>query len=217
MARVAWSVEARLQREGSGGGGMSMVTWKVCHIAARYSRMVHPGRFLCLQSAPTGVTAEVAVDGADFNAFRKKYHCEISQRLAKLQASKRTRDRYLVLALIYHPDRFAQCLSMTSGARVLCEASSGFYTQKGAKPRTFRPSPEAIEVLGRLGFSTDDSQGNFQRQMDTRTDRDIEAVADLLLAAIYEAYGARPNSALEITAPLAPMTAEELARCVPTG
>jgi hypothetical protein len=32
------------------------------------------------------VTAEVAVDGTDFNAFRKKYHCEISQRLAKLQA-----------------------------------------------------------------------------------------------------------------------------------
>ena len=84
-----WSVEARLHRGGSGGGGMSMVTWKVCHIAARYSRMVHPGRFLAVrQSAPTGVTAEVAVDGTDFNAFRKKYHCEISQRLAKLQAKQ---------------------------------------------------------------------------------------------------------------------------------
>ena len=220
LASAIWpayrSVEARLQRDGSGGGGMSWSRGRCATLRHAIRAWCIRGAFL-LAVAPTVVTAEVAVDGTDFNAFRKKYHCEISQRLAKLQASKRTRDRYLVLALIHHPDRFAQCLFDDSGARVLCEASSGFYTQKGAKPRTFRPSPEAIEVLGRLGFSTDDSQGNFQRQMDTRTDRDIEAVADLLLAAIYEAYGARPNSALEITAPLAPMTAEELARCVPTG
>jgi hypothetical protein len=174
------------------------------------------GAFL-LAVAPTVTTAEVAVDRTDFGAFRKKYHCEIFQRLAKLRASKGSRDRYLILALTHQPYRFAQCLFNDSGARVLCEASSGFYTQKDGKPRAFRPSTEAIAVLGRLGFSTDDSKGNFQREMDTRTDGELEAVTDLLLAALYEAYGARQSSALEITAPLAPMNDQELARCVPTG
>ncbi len=43
-----------------------------------------------------------------------------------------------------------------------CEASSGYYYNKEGTPRTFFLPREAIAALGRLGFSTDDSQGNFR-------------------------------------------------------
>jgi hypothetical protein len=163
----------------------------------------------------TASSAAAATAGGQFTEFRDKYHCEIVQRLAAIQATESEQGRYLILAMAYLPYRFVQCLFDDSGNRVLCEASSGYHTQKGGKARAFRASPEAVAELGRLGFATDDSKGNFQREMEARSHKDLEVVADLLLAAIYRAYGARPGSRMVITAPLAPAT--DPARCRPIG
>lgn len=155
--------------------------------------------------------------GTDFDIFRSKHHCEISQRLGILQALQTRRERFLIVALAHQPDRFAQCLFDAASSKLLCEASSGYFTQRGGRPRSFTPSPEAVAAIGRLGFSTDDSKGNFQREIEARTAADLEAAADLLLATLYDAFGAGPHSLLEILAPLAPLTAHDRSRCTPSS
>jgi hypothetical protein len=167
-----------------------------------------------LALAALSATAAGATSDARFTEFRDLHRCEIVRRLAVIQATNRKRDRFLILAMVHHPARYVQCLFDEAGTAMLCEASSGYYTEGNGKSRLFRASPEAVAELAWLGFSTDDSQGNFQRKVAAKSPEDLEAVANLLLTAIYRAYGARPSSAMQIIAPLAP---PELGRCVPVG
>jgi hypothetical protein len=45
---------------------------------------------------------------------------------------------------------------------MFCEAASGFYDNVASEPRTRHLPASVIAALGRLGFLTDDSEGNFQ-------------------------------------------------------
>ena len=87
---------------------------------------------------------------------------------------------------------------------MLCEASSGFYETKPGAPRTAHLAPAKIAALGRLGFSTDDSRGNFSLDVAVSKEPDFDRTADLILRALYDGYGARDGDALEFTAPFAP-------------
>jgi len=91
-----------------------------------------------------------------------------------------------------------------------CEAASGFYEHApGAPPSSF-VSPRAREALGTLGFSTDDSKGNFALETDVAGAGDYGRVADLMLEALYSAYGARARSVIEVHAP--PLDQPEILR-----
>ena len=76
-------------------------------------------------------------------------------------------------------------------------------------------SPEGLAALARLGFSTDDSQGNFQRMIDIKNSADVSVVADLILSTFFEVY-ARVGSQMKWVSPLAdidPLTSS----CIPIG
>ena len=148
-------------------------------------------------------------------ALRARYHCELAARLAKLKAAKGRSNRFIIVADVLRPFHFAQCLFDADGERVLCEASSGFFTQRDGGPRRYVPSLQTVAALARLGFSTDDSQGNFQRALEARTDDQVSQIADLLLATLHHAYGVRLETLLHIEAPLAPLSRKERARCLP--
>lgn len=144
-----------------------------------------------------------------------RYHCEIVTRLAKLKAAKGPSDRFIIVGEVLRQAHFVQCLFDEAGARMLCEASSGFYTQKDGRPPRYVPTADTIAAVARLGFSTDATAGNFQREMDAHTHEALSKIADLLLATLHEAYGISVTTPIEIKAPLAPLSQKDRARCLP--
>jgi len=176
-------------------------------------------RFLSLLGVAlaTMLAASAArADSADLANFLATYRCDVVERLGMIHPGRAPKDRYLILAIKEGPRGSVQCLFVENDARLLCEAESGFYAQKAGEPRQFRVSPEGIAVLARLGFSTDDSEGNYQRLIPLDGGGDFSAIADVILTALYEAYGARIDSRLEWEAPLAPGKGL-LVRCAPVS
>ena len=65
-------------------------------------------------------------------------------------------------------------------------------------------SSAQLAALARLGFSTDGSHGNFQQRMHFPPEGpDPDALAGLMLRALYEGYGAHKDMPIEVQAPFA--------------
>jgi hypothetical protein len=171
----------------------------------------------CIPMA-TAETGRLEVDTSEeLRTFITTYRCAVVERLEVIHANReRDTDRFLVLALKASPQSYVQCLFLDGDSRMLCEASSGFYAQLPVENRRFRMSPEGLVALARLGFSTDDSDGNYQRMIDIRSNADLVAVADLILSAFYEVYGARTGSQMKWVSPLAKIDALT-SSCTPIG
>jgi hypothetical protein len=155
-----------------------------------------------------------AGSSTDLAAFLAAYRCDVVERLQMIHADPTPKKRYLVIGLLDPPEAYVQCLFVENDSKILCEAESGFYRQKAGEPRQFRVTPQALAALARLGFSTDDSEGNYQRMIDLASTSDFAGVADLILSALYQGYGAGLDSRMEWQAPLAPGRGT-FARCAP--
>jgi hypothetical protein len=101
-----------------------------------------------------------------------------------------------------HPENYAQC-RFPAKRKLLCEAASGFFVDAPGKPRTAYLPSGAIAALGRLGFSTDDSEGNFRLDIDVSEPPDFTAIAELMPRALHDAYGAGVETKLGFHAPYA--------------
>jgi hypothetical protein len=136
-----------------------------------------------------------------------EYRCPVVDRLDRIYdyaSPNDYRDRFLAVTLNSHPHGYVQCMFAASRTKLLCEASSGYYYNRSGAPRTFYLSTEAIAALRRLGFSTDDSAGNFRYEAGIGSPPDLNAIADLILTALHDGYGARADSRLSFNAPFAP-------------
>jgi hypothetical protein len=125
----------------------------------------------------------------------------------------RDQDRFLIIDFASRPQDYVQCV-FDSRTRMLCEASSGFCLNEPSEPRTYHLPAAAIAALGRLGFSTDDSAGNFQIWFNVTDPPDFNAVADFLLKALHDGYGARADMKLDFNAPFAPRATS---KCTPVS
>lgn len=149
--------------------------------------------------------AEAAPDA--FAEFAAKYRCPIADRLTRMYDAgdpKRDADRFLVVTLLEHRHGYVQCRFAEGEHLLVCEAASGFYYDPPGAPRTMRLAPARIAALGRLGFSTDDSAGNFRLEEPVGQNPDFGAIADLMLHALFDAYDARVDKTLQFDAPFAP-------------
>lgn len=142
-----------------------------------------------------------AADGDSLGGFLSAYRCPVMVRLAAIHARgdrKREDNRFLILALQKGEVSYVQCAFFDEDRRILCEAASGYYNAPKGAPRTAYLPVDSIAALAKLGFSTDDSHGNFQREMEIRGRSDFNSVAELLLTALYESDGARLKSKIEV-------------------
>ena len=149
----------------------------------------------------------LAQTGESLRALLVEYRCPIVDRLDRIYEHPSPHDylgRFLGVTLSEHPHGYVQCMFTHQRTRILCEASSGYYYNKADAPRTFYLPPGAIAALKRVGFSTDDSQGNFRYDADLGQSPDLNALADLILTALHDGYGARAQSRLTFSAPFAP-------------
>jgi hypothetical protein len=164
-----------------------------------------------VQSPPTFAVEQLS----KLERFLLDHRCAVLERLAYIHTHGDVAgpNRFLVLEIKNFPQRYVQCLFLDKDSKILCEASSGFYFTKPDEPRQLRVKPRKEKILGRLGFSTDGTEGNYQRMIEFGTPPDLLKVADLMLTTLYEVYGAQAGIALEMKAPLVPEGAIAIARC----
>jgi hypothetical protein len=152
---------------------------------------------------PQGAIAQMQ---PTLRALLLEYRCPVVDRLERIYSHgnpSSDADRFLAITHPGHPHGYVQCMFFDNRRRLLCEASSGFYFTPRGHPRTFHLQPDAIAALGRLGFSTDGSQGNFRLERELGDKPDFNALADLVLTALHDGYGARADSRLRANAPFA--------------
>jgi len=148
--------------------------------------------------------------------FLDQYHCPVVDRLERIYAvgdPKKHPDEYLIIDIPPRPETYVQCI-FHAERKLYCEAASGYFLNAPNEPRTMRLPPTAVAALGRLGFSTDDSNGNFRLDIDTAEPPDFNAIADLMLTALHDAYGAQADTQLRFNAPYAPRASR---KCVPVS
>lgn len=148
-----------------------------------------------------------------FREFRAAYACDVVERLKLIHATGDPTDplnRYLVISA--SPRDYVQCILYNGNSRARCEASSGFWTTKRGYERTVYRTPRTIAALARLGFDTDDSAGNFRIDRSIGAPADFVSLANLMLRALHDGYGARRDTRLTFKAPFAPYRP---AVCVP--
>ena len=151
-----------------------------------------------------------------FHELLVQYRCPVVDRLERIYEAgdpADAQDRFLIIDFPSHPQDYVQCVFDTR-SKMLCEASSGFFYSAPTEPRRYRLPATAIAALGRLGFSTDDSAGNFRIWFDVADPPDFNAIADFMLKALHDGYGARANMTLHFNAPFAPHTSS---KCIPVS
>ncbi len=175
-----------------------------------------------LMALVTGILILLAIGGSgsvadERAAFVDLHRCEIAERLTRIGATATPdgKNRFIVVALEERGQSYVQCLFDKEGTSLLCEASSGFYGPAEGEDGHLVLTASEIAALGALGFDTGASDGNFQRMLTLSGGVDFDAVAILVLKALYDGYGARARSRLEIHAPLA--RGPGAAPCTPVG
>lgn len=154
-----------------------------------------------------------AQSAGTYHDLLAQYRCPVVDRLQQIYAAMDSSDPqnwFLIIYFAARADDYVQCV-FDPKTRMLCEAASGFYDDVATAPRKRWLSAAAIAALGRLGFSTDDSAGNFQIWFDVPNPPDFTRIADFLLKVLHDGYGARAHDDLAFEAPLAPHAS---AKCV---
>jgi hypothetical protein len=149
-------------------------------------------------------------------ALLAQYHCAVVDRLEQIyraENSSNPQNWFLIVYFAANPNDYVQCVFDTK-TRMLCEAASGFYDKVASEPRTRWLSASSVAALSRLGFSTDDSAGNFRIWFDVAQPPDLDALADFMLRTLHDGFAARADDALDFEAPLAPRAVRA---CVPVS
>lgn len=155
-----------------------------------------------------------AAGGGGLDAFVAMHKCRVAEGLRMIAAATEDRDPFLILA--WPPSSpiqaYVQCLFNDDSSQIYCEAQSGTLDPEPGR----RPSPAGLAALARLGFDMDASKGNFQQRIAIRTPGDVDAVAELLLTALYAGYEGVVDRPIQWVSPHA---SEEAAgrRCAPTS
>jgi hypothetical protein len=164
---------------------------------------------------PAAVSAQD--DTATFHDLLVQYRCPVVDRLERIYAAgdpTSSRHRFLAITVPHSAQAYVQCIFHDNNTKLYCEAASGFYYDPPGAPRTFHQPTNAVAALGRLGFSTDDSAGNFSVDRDVADPPDFNALADFMLKALHDGYGARADMNLEFNAPFAPSPSS---KCIPVS
>ena len=150
---------------------------------------------------------------AENTVLRAQHIPRIVRYLQSIYETESDIDRYLVIAIEEHPESYVQALFVEENPPfLLIEAASGFYAQPEGLPRRFEVSSTGKARLGELGFSLDDSDGNFQLKLYYDPDSalsDFQDAASVMVHALIGAYGLSLDSTITVEAPFAPEDEEE--------
>ncbi len=145
-----------------------------------------------------------AADSAARAIFVAMHRCPVEAILRDIHRRgpvTTSRDRFIVLSLSNAPQHYVQCIFIERDTAMGCEASSGAYGPKQGESGHFALSRETRAALARLGFSLDDPAENYTRTIALGDPPEVGRVATLMLQTLFDAYGARPGTAVDVVAP----------------
>jgi len=167
--------------------------------------------------AATPLHATAAEDTEARRGFIERYHCELTTRLAMIRDTPAAKDKFLTIFPKAKRGVYVQCLFNEEGDQVYCEASSGYYRAPAGETWAPDMPQTAVSALKSLGFETNIERGNFWQEMAITGGGDLDDVADLMLGALFDAYGVRLGLTLDIRAPLADLDGLRLPTCTPSS
>jgi len=118
----------------------------------------------------------------------------VYERPAKVEG----RGRFLTLTVKDRPAAFVQC--MVADGAVICEASA---FDGGTEANKTPLPPQSVAALQRLGFVAEPGGKNLTYGRPFRGKPDFDAIAVLMITALYEAYSVREETELKTYAPFA--------------
>ena len=153
-------------------------------------------------------TSDAASDGRDRAAFIEAHRRAVVTQLNSIHLRgprSTSRDRFLAVSVVRADQRYVQCIFFDGDTKMYCEASSGAYAQApDATDHLLSASSKA--ALHRLGFVQTSPKQNYEREISLGTPPDFDAVADLMIGALHDAYEARETTPLNFRAPRAILT-----------
>jgi hypothetical protein len=172
----------------------------------------------CCSRAPMALAASFAfatpvlAGPSDVEVFVMLHRCEVQTVLTMLyETSGHPIDRYLILGWAPLDRDYVQCEFEPDNSAILCEASSEFYYKDG-----WRVSDEGKAALARLGFSMDESKGNYAQSLNLERRSNLEKTAQLMLTALYVGYHGQPDLKLDWQASYVPLNSIA-SKCAPTS
>ena len=158
-----------------------------------------------------------AQEPSTYHDLLVEYRCPAVDRLEQVYGAgdpASSRHRFLAIQVPHAMQAYVQCMFHENSTKLYCEAASGYYYDGPGAARTFHHPARVIAALGRLGFSTDDSTGNFNVDLDVADPPNFNTLADFMLKALHDGYGARAEMKLKFNAPFAPRATS---KCIPVS
>ena len=152
-----------------------------------------------LASLAVGCAAAQSDDTLETLLYFRK--CPLSSELQAVYerpAEVEGRGRFLTITVTDRPAAFVQC--MIAGGAVICEASA---FDGGTELSKILLPPQSVAALQKLGFAAAPDGKNFLYRRALRSKPDFDAIAVLMLTALYDAYGGREDTELKTYAPFA--------------
>ena len=144
-------------------------------------------------------TSRAAAPDPELEALRARLYCPILAYLKAIHAHAPTpHERYLVVGMKGRGGYYVQCLFHDDDSGLFCEVASGSWE----RPAKQLVPPQRLPRLAALGFSTDGTKRNFQRDRPVTGPESLAETADTMVRAFREAYGVRANENFTMLAPL---------------
>lgn len=192
------------------------------NVSVRMTRDDAGGNVMSKQSKSLWALVALVANGSayaadSFHDLQVAYRCEVVRRLERIYTTgdpASQRNRFIAITMSNNRGNYVQCMFHDNNSGVYCEAASGYWQTKEGAVRTAYQPPATIRAFAQLGFDTDDAKGNFNVDRDVGKPADFNAIADFILRALHDGYGARADMRLQFRAPFAPFTPTS---CIPVG
>ena len=129
------------------------------------------------------------------------YSCQVRVMLSAIkEAPASVAKPFLIVAVT---DKFAKnltCAFVDNRQHLSCETAP-ISKEKAEGAPFYKISQRGGAALGKLDFAMNDVEGTFQRTIDLASHQDLKPIAQLMLSALYAAYGMRdPDAGLSLVA-----------------
>jgi hypothetical protein len=129
------------------------------------------------------------------------YGCQVSEALKALRSTPATvAEPFLTIALTGKVAKQVGCEFVEGRTRLLCETSPVSKDKAGDAP-FYAISKRGSTALAKLGFAMNEANGTYQRSVSLEPAGDMRPDAELMLSALYGAYGMRsPEAGISLIA-----------------
>ena len=129
------------------------------------------------------------------------YGCQVRVMLSAIQeAPASVTSPFLMIAVTDKIAKNLSCTFVNDRQHLLC-STAPISKEKAEGAPFYKISKRGGTALGKVDFTMNETEGKFQRTIDLAPKQDLKPIAELMLSALYSAYGMRdPDAGLSLVA-----------------